>query len=140
MDKENFLARLIALFDTHPGVDEFHITSDGTPFLSQHIAEGHAQRLSNKDVGVITRRDMDTYTGDLEDLAPEETDESEGINAALKADLKAFQTENAADATQNPGVIVPPSDILAGEGKADDTEGEDKADETETNDETEDKE
>lgn len=63
----NFKERAKELFKTHPGVDEFHFTSDGYGFFSPAQAESHGRTLGKSmeetKVVPITREEV----GDLED-------------------------------------------------------------------------
>jgi hypothetical protein len=50
--------RLKHLFDTHPGVDEFYITSDGFAFVNPDHAHDHARKLPSQQVSTIHRADI----------------------------------------------------------------------------------
>lgn len=46
------------LFADHPGIDEFHFTTDGTVFFLRVNAINHSKGLENKDVITIKRQEV----------------------------------------------------------------------------------
>ncbi|QTE37231.1 hypothetical protein J3L18_29690 [Mucilaginibacter gossypii] len=48
-------ADLKGLFDTHPSVDKFYLTSDGQAFFAENMADSHGQKLRVRDYIEVTR-------------------------------------------------------------------------------------
>lgn len=49
------VADLKDLFDTHPSVDKFYLTSDGQAFFAENMADSHGQKLRVRDYIEVTR-------------------------------------------------------------------------------------
>lgn len=113
MNKET----LAELFATHPVANAFFFTADGQPFFDAELAGSHAQRLRDASILEIKRDDVEgaepsTFADGLGG-----TPEPLELHPALAADLAQFQqNEGGADQSGGGGVIVPASNILAGEG------------------------
>lgn len=56
---KNLKERAAQLLSKNSEQNEVHFTSDGFPFFNKAAAEGHASRLSNRDITTITRAELD---------------------------------------------------------------------------------
>ena len=54
---------IVDLFDTHPKVNTFYMTSDGQFFEVKENANYHSQRLPKKGVAVVTREQAESIKG-----------------------------------------------------------------------------
>jgi hypothetical protein len=111
--------RLKSLFTTHPSIDVFYITADGMPFFDKYAAASHAQRLFDKGVLELSRDEVEYLDHvALIDVLKNEyvaTQASE-LHPSIEGPYQEFlKTEGGADTVPGSGVIVPASDILAGE-------------------------
>ena len=55
MEKETKNQKLKRLFETHPKVDKFYMTTDGQAFFRNDHAENHASGLEDKTVTPVNR-------------------------------------------------------------------------------------
>jgi len=102
--------RIITLFDTHPAVDVFYMTSDEQFFAQKEHAEAQAQRLKVRGVAMITRDEVAVLKAQIEvgdptlkhpdsttELTAEELAQQLVDDAALQATVNK-QLEIGADA------------------------------------------
>jgi len=65
-------ADLKDLFNTHPSVDRFYITSDGQAFFAENMADSHGQKLRVRDYIEVTRDQVINADGLTLDVPPAE--------------------------------------------------------------------
>ncbi|UOE47982.1 hypothetical protein MTO98_26585 [Mucilaginibacter sp. SMC90] len=63
-------ADLKRLFDTHPSVDVFYITSDAQAFFAENMADSHGQKLKVRDYIEVTREQVFILDTIQKDEAP----------------------------------------------------------------------
>ncbi|WP_121812792.1 hypothetical protein [Mucilaginibacter kameinonensis] len=65
-----YKADVKSLFDTHPSVDVFYITSDAQAFFAENMADSHGQKLKVRDYIEVTREQVFILDTVQKDEAP----------------------------------------------------------------------
>lgn len=97
MQKEAAIAIAKPLFESHTGVSELHITSDGQAFFTDHHAANHARETLKDSIVVRVRKGEDLEAETTEKTMSEKLGEAQNLMLEINAkQLKAKALQAAA--------------------------------------------